>query len=76
MRDKGRSWPGLRNIEGTVRASRPSVVKAIEELEAAGLLAVSRTPNKRNVYFLVSQVDTNRSSFLTTIVALVACSCQ
>ncbi len=47
---KDYAWPGLTDIAETCGMARPTVVAAIAELEAAGLLIVDRNGGKSNHY--------------------------
>lgn len=58
FRGKDYCFPSLRTLEEEVHASRPTVIKAVRELEAYGYLQVQRDRQKRKInrYFLKAKI--------------------
>ena len=73
--DKGECWPGMQSVADDCGISRRSVIRAIAQLEADGLLIVQRTHwtlKKPNGYRIVADVSGWHTNLSTNMEGLSA----
>ena len=59
-------WPSLSRIGDETRLSRKWVIETLKDLEAKGIIAITKTPRRANQYRIVSSVLSTPPSVLST----------